>query len=285
MPTVGPELVIPFTVGEGEGDPSGEYLYQRVLPLFAEDEKFGFFGKHLCDALMAMMQGLDQILIDSDSNPGWTSIADPVTCPEAWLPWCAQLLGVVLPPDLTAEQQRSYIIEHPAQKRGTRESLLTFIHERAPSAQVIERENPNGEAKAYWFLIVAAPNEFAEAIQTTGNVVKGSAKVTFTHTAGMRPGALVSAAGFPPGATIKEVNGVGEFTASEASSVTASGESITVLNESTTSALTNYVNTHKVGGLKWQLVLRSYRQLETRYATYAQLEAAYPTYSNLETGP
>jgi len=263
---------------------SGEYLYQRVLPLFAEDENFGWFGRHLCDAIMATLQGLDQIILDSPTHPGWTIILDPAVCPEAWLPWCAQILGVRVPPGLTIEEQRAYIIEHPSQQRGTTDSLLVFIHERAPTAQIIERENPNGEAKAYWFLVVIAPNEFAEAIETTGNVVKGSAKVKSTNTAGMEPGALVTAAGFPTGATIKEVNTSEEFTVNEPSSITASGENVVVLNESVTSSLTNYVKTHKAAALRWQLVLRSYKQLEEKYLSYAALESAFTTYSELEVG-
>lgn len=264
---------------------SGEYLYQRVLPLFVEDEQFGWFGRHLCDAIMAMMGGLDQIVLDSDINPGWTSIADPETCPEAWLPWCAQLLGVVLPPGLTIEQQRTYIIEHPVQKRGTPGSLLAFIQEKSSEAKLIERENPNGEAAAYWFQIVIAANHFDEAINTIGTVTKGSAKVKATVTAGMEAGAEVFMIGFVPGTTIKEVNSGTEFTCTTSSAVAATGEGVTVLNPHVTADFTRYVNSIKAGGLKWVIVLRSYNQVRKEFTSYTLLEAAYSTYSALEIGP
>jgi P2-related tail formation protein len=263
---------------------SGEYLYQRVLPLFNEDETYGWFGRYLVDALMSMMQGLDQVILDSPTNPGWTQLADPVNCPEVWLPWCAQLLGVVLPPELTATEQRTYIIAHPAQDRGTPAALLTFLREKATEVRLIEREGPNGEAKAYWFLVVIAANHFAEAINVTGNVKSGENKIKSVTTAGIKVGAEVFAAGFVAGTTVTKV-GATELVCSSTSTVTATGEEVTVLNPAVTLNFTNYVNSIKAAGLKWTIIVRSYKQVEAKFATYALLEAAYATYSNLETGP
>jgi hypothetical protein len=146
---------------------SGEYLYQRVLPLFDEDEEFGWFGRHLCDAIMSMMQGLDQIILDTDLNPGWTSIADPNTTPDAWIFWTAQLLGVGLPPNLTAEEQRELIVLHPAQNRATLNAMLLALRETLTGAKVVHvQERPGGQAYHIQFTTVTGetPSEAASLL-------------------------------------------------------------------------------------------------------------------------
>lgn len=143
---------------------SGEYLYQRVLPLFEEDEQFGWFGRHLCDAVMAMMQGVDQIILDTDLNPGWTSIADPATTPDAWILWTAQLLGVELPPGLTHDEWREIIVAHPAQNRGTLAAMKLKLQETLTGTKIVHIiERPAGKAYHIQFTTVAGetPSEAA----------------------------------------------------------------------------------------------------------------------------
>lgn len=147
-----------------KSSPSGEYLYDRCLPLFIDDEDFGFFGVHLCDAIMAMAQGMDRIILDTDLNPGWTSIADPNTTPEPWIPWTAQLLGVVIPPGLTSAESRELIVLHPAQNRGTLTALKRAIEATLTGKKVVHIiERPSGQAYHIQFTTVTGetPDEAA----------------------------------------------------------------------------------------------------------------------------
>lgn len=101
---------------------SGELLYRRVTPLMEHDETYGWFGRYLCDALMGMLQGLDQIVLDQTINgmdyPGWCTLASPSVCPDDWLDWCASLYGVTLSPGISAAAKRATIEDLPPQKRG-----------------------------------------------------------------------------------------------------------------------------------------------------------------------
>lgn len=156
---------------EPEISASGEYLYQRILPLFQEDEEFGWFGRHLCDALMSMMQGLDQIILDTEVNPGWTSIADPAHTPASWILWTAQLLGVQLPPGLTEEQQRELMVIHPAQNRATIQALKLAVQETLTGAKIVHIiERPAGKAYHIQFTTVSGetPSEAASLLALLG---------------------------------------------------------------------------------------------------------------------
>lgn len=155
--------------GNDEGTPpdisaSGEYLYDRVLPLFIDDEEFGWFGRHLCDAIMAMMQGLDRIILDTDRNPGWTSIADPNTTPDAWIFWTAQLLGVELPPGITVDEAREVISLHPAQNRGTIIAMVRRVQNTLNGRRIVHIiERPAGKAYHLQFTTVTGETPDPEA--------------------------------------------------------------------------------------------------------------------------
>jgi len=106
-------------------DSYSDALYERLPSLFLDDEQHGFFGKDLCKAIMSMLQYLDVITADTPTHPGWTIILDPLVCPEEWLPWCAQVYGVKVPPGLTIEEIRAYINSPPQEARGSTAAMLT----------------------------------------------------------------------------------------------------------------------------------------------------------------
>jgi hypothetical protein len=108
---------------EPEISASGELLYQRVLPLMQQDEENGWFGRYLSDAIMGMLQGLDQIAFGDAEHGPWCIVADPTVCPELWLPWNASIYGVELSPGVGAAVERETIEELPPQKRGGIEAM------------------------------------------------------------------------------------------------------------------------------------------------------------------
>lgn len=133
-------------------------LYERVLPVYAYDEQHGFFGRYLCDAIMSMLQGLDAIVQDTPHHPGWGVILDPATCPPAWLPWCAQLYGVVLEPGMNVMRQRQTILESPQQRRGTTEQLIKEIQKTLTGLKWVGYQE-QAEGHAYRLGIQTQPAE------------------------------------------------------------------------------------------------------------------------------
>lgn len=107
--------------------PGGLAFYARIGSLVQQDEANGWVDLIFCDAAMQMLQGLDQIVEDTDTHPGWTTILDPTVCPPAWLPWLAALCGVTLIPNSTVDQQRTTIEQLPPQQRCTDAAIAQAV--------------------------------------------------------------------------------------------------------------------------------------------------------------
>lgn len=103
---------------------AGARFYGMLGPLVHDDERYGWPAARLCDAAGAMLQGLDVIVQDSDTHPGWGILFDPDSCPLAWLPWLAGLYGATLPPGATEQEQREILRDLPQQQRGTVQNLI-----------------------------------------------------------------------------------------------------------------------------------------------------------------
>jgi hypothetical protein len=99
---------------------TAQRLYDSMGPLMVLDEDNGWAGAYFCAALCAPLDPIADVVLDGeDGSPGWTVIFDPDNCPAAWLPWLAQFVGVVLPPNLDEAGQRLRIKETDGFKRGT----------------------------------------------------------------------------------------------------------------------------------------------------------------------
>lgn len=118
-------------------------------------------------ALLDRAQEVADLARDSDDAPGWSPIGDPDRAPEHWLPWTAQLVGVVIPPPGSPEAsgldeaaKRLRIKETAGQRRGTPDAIkgaarqhltgnrTTYISERHGSAYqlrvaTLEAETPD----------------------------------------------------------------------------------------------------------------------------------------------
>lgn len=105
-------------------NPAGQTLYEDVAALVETDEQYGWAALLLCSAIGALMQGNDQVVQDTDTHPGWTSILDPNVVIANWLVWLAWLYGVTLTPGASEVEQRATILALPPHQRGTRASLV-----------------------------------------------------------------------------------------------------------------------------------------------------------------
>lgn len=164
--------------------PSGELLYKRLASLMEQDETYGWFGRYLCDAIMGMLQGLDQIVLDQTIGgkeyPGWCTLAAPGVCPDAWLDWCAALFGVPLSPGISADRKRSTIDELPPQKRGGIDAMR----------RAAEATYPPGGDFAIHFVEQAAGNAYRIVATTTPEQTAAEEMVTKTAILAQKPGSI-----------------------------------------------------------------------------------------------
>lgn len=80
------------------------------------------------------------------SIPGWAILFDPDECPEEWLPWTAQLVGVrVIEGESTAEF-RSRIKDRPRWRRGTVAALTSEIQTTLTGAKTVYINERSGGA-------------------------------------------------------------------------------------------------------------------------------------------
>jgi hypothetical protein len=98
-------------------------IYDAVLPLAWLDESVGYALAIYCGALGAMFQPVDSVARDTDDGPGWSAVVDLNRCPDAWLPWLGQLVGVTVPPGQDAATQRAWIARTDGFRRGTVDAL------------------------------------------------------------------------------------------------------------------------------------------------------------------
>lgn len=73
---------------------TGERLYNWLLPLFWTDEEHEWAGAVFCSALATMLDPGAAIVEPQQGKPGYAILLDPELCPEKWLPWLCQFVGV-----------------------------------------------------------------------------------------------------------------------------------------------------------------------------------------------
>jgi hypothetical protein len=71
-------------------------LYDALAPLATLDGQADWHLAHYCGALGAMFQPVADVARDTPAGPGWSAVLDLDRCPDAWLPWLAQFVGVTV---------------------------------------------------------------------------------------------------------------------------------------------------------------------------------------------
>lgn len=94
-------------------------LYDALEPVAWQDAFYGYALAHYCASLGAMFQPVEDLARDTEDGPGWSAVLDLDRCPDAWLPWLAQFVGVTIPAGLTPAEQRAWITGTDGFARGT----------------------------------------------------------------------------------------------------------------------------------------------------------------------
>ena len=127
---------------------------------------------------------IDYVAPDDGGAPGDTSdLSDPATADQAWLPWLAQHLGVVLPPRLTEAEKRDAVAYASA---GWRAGTKTAVADAAKTvltgskyARLYDHATTRidaGTATVWDVLIVTRPSETPDVQAVLDTVVAKGAK-------------------------------------------------------------------------------------------------------------
>jgi hypothetical protein len=98
-------------------------LYDALAPLATLDGQADWHLAHYCGALGAMFQPVADVARDTADGPGWSAVLDLDRCPDAWLPWLAQFVGVTVLAGSTPDAMRDRIGRTDGFKRGTPEAI------------------------------------------------------------------------------------------------------------------------------------------------------------------
>jgi hypothetical protein len=71
-------------------------LYDAIYPLTELDGQTGWHLAKFAGALGEMFQPVADVARDTPEGPGWSAVLDLQRCPDEWLPWLAQFVGVVV---------------------------------------------------------------------------------------------------------------------------------------------------------------------------------------------
>jgi hypothetical protein len=277
----------------GEYAAFGELLEDRLEPWLIAwpDSDLKVF----LEAIAQMAEPLASIIED-----GWNPILSPAEFPNSedftrpayprrFNPaYLAQFVGVTIPTQDDYASAVSLIQEEPGFKRATSEAISKAVARAlkpgAGTPRIYSRQNANGEAKAYWFVVAVSAKDVEGSIVTTGNITSGSAKIKgIPNTTGMEAGDPVLALGFSPPPTIKEVNSSTEITLTANATVTTEGAQVLVVDQAGIGMVENNILEAKPAGLRFVLLYSgTYAELEGLFTKYSSAESAYGSYALLE---
>jgi len=117
-------------------------LYAALAPLAWLDGNTDWSLAKLNGAVGTMFQAVEDVVRDTPEGPGWSAVVDVARCPDDWLPWLGQFVGVV-------NGTRSAITEHNGFQRGTPAAIrAAAAMSLTGSKTVILQERFGGEAYA-----------------------------------------------------------------------------------------------------------------------------------------
>lgn len=114
-------------------------LYEDLAPLAIYDKDNAWALAHYVAAIGTMIQDI----VDWSRAPStWGDIVDPDTAPPEALGWLAQIVGIRLPQQITADEARAIIKRQQNFKRGTPQGIIESIQPLLTGSQhvgIIER--------------------------------------------------------------------------------------------------------------------------------------------------
>jgi hypothetical protein len=141
--------------------------YDELSVAAPGDELRGYPLLVLLGGLGVAFGELHDIVRDTDTAPGWSSVLDPERCPAFALPWLAQFAGVQYPAGLTEAEQRDRITSPPAFERGTFAALQATARKHLTPGAVLTIRERDGSPYRITVLVRAGQIATSTAALTT----------------------------------------------------------------------------------------------------------------------
>jgi hypothetical protein len=141
-------------------------LYRAMAPLATWDASCGYALANLDGAVGEMFQAVEDLARDTPAGPGWSSVVDLDRCPDDWLGWLAQLVGVTLIAGATPDESRARIAATDGFWRGTRSAIIAAAGATLTGTKTVYiNERIDGDAYHLAVLTLAAETPDAAAAQ------------------------------------------------------------------------------------------------------------------------
>lgn len=139
-------------------------LYAGMEPVAWLDASVGWALAYYCGALGGMFQDVEDLARDTPEGPGWSAVLDLDRCPDDWLPWLAQFVGVTIAPGSTPAQMRAAIDALLGFQRGTPAAIRASTAATLTGSKVVvlqERFGGDAYALAVYTLTAQTPDQAA----------------------------------------------------------------------------------------------------------------------------
>ena len=190
MPTVGEELVVPFTIGEATFP--DRYIAALTPWLTPDLERYAraiaaLFALRAVSKYPRWLELAEETGEDGRAGyvPAWGELMNPAACPNEWLPWLSMFVGVQPATGATESERREALLAHAGFARGTLGSVETKVRSvlGASPFRLAERTGPAGESSiAYWFVVYVGTGQKTTALyEAINSVVPAGVFYTITE--------------------------------------------------------------------------------------------------------
>jgi tail protein P2 I len=173
MPAIAPDL-----------DDFADRFYYSVAPLAWLDADNGYALAYYCGAMGEMFEPVEDVARDTPEGPGWSAVVDLERCPDDWLPWLAQFVGVTVVAGSTPDAMRARIASTDGFKRGKPDAIRAAAAAHlTDSKTVILQERLGGDPYALGVYTIAS--ETPSQAQTLADILaQKPGGIVLTYSAG-----------------------------------------------------------------------------------------------------
>lgn len=147
------------------GTEVGDEIYAAQAPLADDDASYGFALLAYSRALGAMFEEVNWYAGETDTEPGWSRLANIDTAPPKALGWLAQFVGVRLDPALDDAAQRARIRATDGFKRGTVGAIAAAAQQYLTGAKTVLIRERDGDPYALTVVTYTAETPDEDAVR------------------------------------------------------------------------------------------------------------------------
>jgi hypothetical protein len=163
-------------------------LYDSLAPAASHDADYAWALLILCNAIGVMFQLVDDWVRDTQAGPGWSPLLDLNRCPSDALGWLGQFNGSRIPTGLTDAQQRAFIKDASAFRRGTPAAMIAAVQATLTGTQTVTLVERDGDP--YYLTVQTIASETPDQAKTHAAILSqkpgGIVLGTFTPAVGVQ---------------------------------------------------------------------------------------------------